>query len=763
MSLAVVMPAYCEEGNLEATVMDFLSVLEGGENQIIVVNDGSLDATGVVAEDLATRFPGRVSVVHHETNQGYGAAVRTGIHAALERTDAELIFLTDSDGQFLARQLPWFVEVAGKERADAVVGYRMRRADPLARRVCGWLWTRMGRALLRVRVRDVDCAYKLLDRRLLENVSLYGDAATISPELLAKVQARGARVVQRPVEHFPREHGHQTGLNPAVVLRSLLGLVRLWAGMFRHSPLGRAAQRLIRPHDPALAVLTVVAAVLSVVAYVWFANVPLSYPDAVSHLLISRRVLESPTPGLAQLGGVWLPLPHLLALPLIWIDAWYLSGLAGSLISMTAYVLTARYLYKTAHLLTRSRAAGLAAGAAFALCPGALYLQSTPMTELPLLACLAAAVYHLTRWSVAWEHRHLAAAGLAAMLATLTRYEAWVFVPAATVVVAAITWIRSSREGRLRRVEAHVIYFALPAFAGIAGWLAWNVVIFGDPFFFHHGEFSRASLWVSGAEVTAGSWGVSALTYVYAVLGNMGPALPILALCGLAVHLWRRRSAVPLTLLVFLPFFVFTLYGGQRPLHVEEITGDLYNVRFGLVMLLPVALLVGGLVAEIRPAVTALRLRLARVPAARVRGLGQIAAGAVIVACCVAATASGIDTRREAEAFRATEVEHAAARAAQWLKRNYTGGDVLMATFGNETMTFDSHVPLPSIVYEGSFRRWQPALRDPAANGIRWIHLRQAEGRQDQVWRALDGSAALRPYTLVYEDHYRRIYRKADT
>ncbi|MBB5079231.1 glycosyltransferase [Nonomuraea endophytica] len=759
MSLAVVMPAYCEEGSLESTVVDFLTVLEGTDHQVIVVNDGSSDATGEVAERLAGRFPGRVLVVHHPANQGYGAAVRTGIQAALDSTDAELIFLTDSDGQFRARQLPWFVELAGAERADAVIGYRQRRADPPARRMFGWLWTRLCRALLRIRVRDMDCAYKLLDRRLLENVTLRGDAATISPELLAKIQARGARVVQRPVDHFPREHGHQTGLRPAVVLRSLVGLGRLWAGMFRHSPAGRAAQRLVRPRDVALAWLTVVAVVLSVAGGVYFADVPLSYPDAVSHLLISRRVLESPTPGFAQLGGVWLPFPHLVALPLVWVDSWYLSGLAGSLISMTAYVLTTRYLYGTARLLTHSRAAGLTAGGVFMLCPSALYLQSTPMTELPLLACLAAATYHLTRWCRTWAPRHLASAGVASLLATLTRYEAWFFVPTAAAVVIAITWTRSPRGSRLRRAEAHVIFYGLLACAGIAGWLAWNTVIFGDPFFFHRGEFSKPSLWVSGAEVTTGDWMMSALTYAYAVVGNMGPVLPVLGVAGLAVHLMRRRSPVPLALLVFAPFFVYALYGGQRPLHVEEVTGSLYNVRFGLVMLLPVALFTGGLAAEVRTLVTALRLRMARVPAARLRTLGHVFAGAVVVACAVTAAASGIDTRREAEAFRATGVERANSTAAQWLRTHYDGGRVLMASFGNETMTFDSHLPLSSILYEGSFRRWEPALRDPAASDVRWIHLRRTPGHQDPVWRALGESPELNRYTLVYEDAYRRIYR----
>ena len=115
-------------------------------------------------------------------------------------------------------------------------------------------------------------------------------------------------------------------------------------------------------------------------------------------MLIARRVLDASTPGTAQLGAVWLPLPHLLILPVIWIDPRYYSGLAGSLVSMLSYVLTARYLYLTGTGLTGNKVAGLVAAAFFALNPNVLYLQSTPMTELLLIACIAATIYHLMGW-----------------------------------------------------------------------------------------------------------------------------------------------------------------------------------------------------------------------------------------------------------------------------------------------------------------------------------------------------------------------------
>ena len=167
-------------------------------------------------------------MVHHEINRGYGDAVRTGIQQALERTSSRRIFLTDSDGQFRASDLPAFIEEARNERADAVIGFRTNRADPPLRKLNARLWGVACRVLLRLRARDVDCAYKLVDRRVLADMRLRGSAATISPELLLRLDGMGARVMQRPVEHFPRLHGEATGAKLSVILASLRGLLGLW-------------------------------------------------------------------------------------------------------------------------------------------------------------------------------------------------------------------------------------------------------------------------------------------------------------------------------------------------------------------------------------------------------------------------------------------------------------------------------------------------------------------------------------------------------
>jgi putative flippase GtrA len=758
--VTVVLPAYREEANLASTVEDMLLTLETAAepHHVVIVNDGSPDGTGEAAEALAARYPGRIDVVHHEVNKGYGGAVRTGIQHALHRTDSRWLFLTDSDGQFSASELPGFIATARTERADAVIGFRANRADPPLRKINGFLWGWACRILLRLRARDIDCAYKLVDRRVLNGVQLRGAAATISPELLLRLDDQGARVLQRPVQHFPRLHGEQTGAKLSVILTSLRGLIDLWLEYLGNRWAGYAGRRPVRTRDSALWWLTAVSALASESAFLYFASrhVVLAYPDAVSHMLIARRVLEASTPGVAQLGAVWLPLPHLLMLPIVWISSWYYSGLAGSLPSMICYVLTTRYLYLTGVGLTGNKMAGIVAAIFFAANPNVLYLQSTPMTELLLIACIAATVYHLMRWCQTGSYRQLAATAAAALLGTLSRYEAWVIDVAVVLVVVWVAWQRERparpRE-RLRHAEGQLIFYGTLAFAGIAGWVLWNAVIFHNPLYFQDGPFAKSSLWVSSADVAVGHWRIAAETYLYAITDNVGWLALGLAAVGLGFYLAKTRlraeSLAPLVPLVIVPFYVYALYSGQRPLHVMQINGDLYNVRFGVLTVLPVALFLGYLAVAVQE-----RSR------RWLRSAGYVALCCAVVATSALIVRGGIDTLAEPETFQASASQLADNQAAAWLQKHYSGGKVLMESFGNEAVTFESRIPIGSIIYEGSYRQWQPALRDPLAQGIRWIYMRRAPDGTDEVWQALHGSDQLSHYSLVYATPDQLIYRE---
>jgi hypothetical protein len=705
--VAVVMPAFREEGNLEATVEDMLGTLADMDDRhyVVIVNDGSDDRTGEIADALAVRYPGQVKVVHHEVNKGYGTAVRTGITAALERTDAPLLLLTDSDGQFRAGQIPWFVDEAVAERADAVIGFRPRRADPAMRKVNAWLWTRACRLLLGVGARDVDCAYKLIDRRVLDGIELHGDAATISPELLMNLRARGARILQRPVEHYPRMHGEQTGAKLSVILLSLLGLAGLWTKRMRRAWPGRALDRVVHPSDPLGSVITVTAVVAAVVSYLVFAarHDIIADPRSVAHLVMARRLLDAPGAGLNQLGGVYLPLPQLLAVPTIWITAWYHSGLSGSVVSMVAYVMATRYLYQTGRGVTGSARAGAAAAVVFAAAPDVLYLQSVPMPPMLVAACASASAWHLTRWTQTGASRQLAGSATAMLLATLTSFDGWVLDGATLLVVAYVSWRqpagrpsagRPSAADRLRATEAHLLFFALPLITAIAGWFLWSAR------FPVHGKMRLPAHWYPPE--FAGTGPAAALAFV--------------GLIGGGYYLIRNRlrpaMVAPLGLAVFLSY------------------------DSGMLVLLPAALFSGyfadSLASELWPRAV------------------QLTACALVAAAVVAGGwETGVWTLRQAT--QVTAAQRGEAEAADWLRVHADAGQVVMQLYGNETVAFA--LPASRVVTENSPGTWPAALREPAA---RWIYMRQG----DLVWNALHGSQALSGYVLADAGPGFRVYER---
>jgi glycosyltransferase involved in cell wall biosynthesis len=216
------LPCHNEEGNVEGVVAAVVRTLEalGVPFEVVVVDDGSTDRTAEVASRLAQRDR-RVRLVQHPRNLGYGAALRTGFASARY----PWVFFTDGDGQFDPADLVRLVPHAAS--ADLVVGYRIRRQDPPHRRLYGWLWNLLVRLWFGVRVRDVDCAFKLLRREVVSALPLRSTGAFLSTELLCRAARRGARIVEVGVPHYPRQWGRQSGSRLDVVLRAFRELWKL--------------------------------------------------------------------------------------------------------------------------------------------------------------------------------------------------------------------------------------------------------------------------------------------------------------------------------------------------------------------------------------------------------------------------------------------------------------------------------------------------------------------------------------------------------
>lgn len=230
--LSYFFPAHNEEANLEALVNEALATLPALAEtfEIIAVDDGSRDATAGIAQRLAERHPDVVRLVRHPVNLGYGAALRSGFAAA--RYD--LVAFTDGDRQFKVADLGRLTaRLAAADAPVVVVGFRIKRADPLVRTLYARAYRLANRIFFGLRVTDVDCACKLFRRTALESIRVESGGAFFSAELLIKLQAEGASVAEVGIPHYPRTAGSATGAKPQVVLRAVrdfwLLRLRMWA------------------------------------------------------------------------------------------------------------------------------------------------------------------------------------------------------------------------------------------------------------------------------------------------------------------------------------------------------------------------------------------------------------------------------------------------------------------------------------------------------------------------------------------------------
>ncbi|MDB5237419.1 MAG: glycosyl transferase family 2 [Parcubacteria group bacterium] len=228
ISLSLFFPTYNEEENIQELIESTVRVVEDspyiGEYEVLIINDGSKDRTQQAAEALAEQYP-YVHVINHPKNLGYGAALKTGIKAATK----DYVFFTDADLQFDIVELQnLIVQVADHE--DMVVGYRAPRRDPFMRLMNAKAWNALNRFLFGLRIRDIDCAFKLFKRELVQDLPLRSNGAMINAEILIRLQRAGTEIKEVPVSHLPRVAGSPTGAKPSVILRAFREMVNLYRG-----------------------------------------------------------------------------------------------------------------------------------------------------------------------------------------------------------------------------------------------------------------------------------------------------------------------------------------------------------------------------------------------------------------------------------------------------------------------------------------------------------------------------------------------------
>ncbi len=250
--LSVVLPAYNERENVVPMVEQALEVLPGlvRDFEVVLVDDGSRDDTAALAADLVHEHHPRVRLLRHPQNRGYGAAIRTGF----EHASFDLVFYTDSDRQFDLAELEYFLPMLADY--DVVIGFRVYRYDTVLRSLVSWAYNRIVRVLFRVRVRDVDCAFKLFRREVLEKITIECENFFVDTELVAKARKWNFRIAEKGVRHYPRPAG-ETTVQASDVQRTLREIARMWRSVYLP---GQSRQAAAEARDAAVEAVEVLPA-----------------------------------------------------------------------------------------------------------------------------------------------------------------------------------------------------------------------------------------------------------------------------------------------------------------------------------------------------------------------------------------------------------------------------------------------------------------------------------------------------------------------
>lgn len=504
------------------------------------------------------------------------------------------------------------------------------------------------------------------------------------------------------------------------------------------------------------------ASILSFV--VWWLGEKLGYTmlynDAMAHVNLARIVVDNVKPGITQLGGVWLPLNQLLSLALVWNDwAWH-TGFAGSIVSMTCYVLSTYLIFESVTLLTKNIRAGLIGALVFGINLNMLYLQSTPLTEPLFLFLFILSFYFFARWIIEKKAAHLIIVALVGFPLVISRYDGW-FVMAmelATVVFYEYVYLK---KGFINAISVGIV-FSLPFMYGIFLWLLWNKLIFGSFLFFALGPYSahaqQSVLSASnGGLLAKGSIPLSLLSYFYTVKDNLGWIVTAAMIVSGAVFFLNQYKLSVTKKLVIVSFLVaplifniLALYLGFSIVNVPDLhwkpsfdqSGIWFNVRYGIMALPVAAVLIGTAIGKNKN----IWLNLLVVALIAYQSYSFMANRNI---------ATLTDGLMGSSKFQNQDV-------ASYLKQHVSLHDkVLLSLSFFSPVAFRSGIDMAQVIHEGTSKYWMRALNYPYVSP-RWIVV--ANGNVgDPVYNILinkQRSSFLALYKLAYSGIHANIYRR---
>ena len=460
--------------------------------------------------------------------------------------------------------------------------------------------------------------------------------------------------------------------------------------------------------------------------YFWRQDALLLYGDAVAHLNIARRVFDSRTPGPLQLGTVWLPLPHLLEMPLVFSDWLWRTGVGGSVVSMASYVAGALGIHRLARALGAGRAAWLAT-AIFVANPNLLYLQTTAMTEPLYLALWIWTIVHFAEFAASVRSpepklrglapNSLERCGILLAAAVMTRYDAWF---GALLLLPFVVWPYIGRRRMFSdspdaALRASLRRFLLLALATPALWMAYNYGVYGNAVEFATGPYSArgiaAQTTPEGSPPHPGHRDVrvAGIYFLKAVRLNLGDGFwqnPLLlaAVAGSVLALGSARSAAAAALLWFPAlFYPLSMAYGSVPIFVPVWWPfSFYNVRYGLQLLPAVAVFSAVLLAGVWNRLESFAGRTASSVLAVVLVAGSYASAAMTGPICLREARVNSVTRVALERQVAAELARLPQEATLLMHLGSHGGALQRAG-----------IPLRRVIHEGNYRQWEWALSAP--------------------------------------------------
>jgi hypothetical protein len=517
----------------------------------------------------------------------------------------------------------------------------------------------------------------------------------------------------------------------------------------------RIRTNILQGRDLVLSVSLILA--LCITSFVsWYLSyvnkLVLVYNDAKSHIDIARLVVDNQEPGLSQLGTVWLPFSHILPLVFVWNDWFWRTGMASSIFSMLAYVISVIAIYKIVMVLAKKRAAAIIGALAFAANLNILYLQTTALTEPLYLSLFVITVYLFVKYITTDNIKYVPLLGLLGFLQVITRYDGW-------FVVGVLGLLLFSYDFIIKRCGWHesvgkMLLYGFPVGLSVALWLLWNLLIFGDMFYFATGPYSakaqQTAIEETAGLITKGSLYWSSKAYTYAMLHNVGLIALGFSLVGLIVFL-KNKFTVPVTkkiLLVILLaapiiFNILALILGFSILNVPELNwspfgndSKWFNVRYGILALPFVAILIGTFASW--------------------RKLAAIIAFEIIILQSIIMYTGGISTIIDgtvgSSTFSYKDVTTVFGKSVK------PEDKVLMSFSFFNPIAFESNLALKQFVHEGVSKKWNKALKNPQ-NYAEFVVM-SSHDENEPVRRSLHGQEKFQIlYEQIYSDDHTSIYR----